>query len=385
MPQVRYCMPFVIVVLILCISTTRVSGDEPNVGILRVDSFQVPKEVAPNSFFSAIVDVVYAIHGPENATIRAAIYRNDVDHSNPLWESDSQIVSAGGERIWNVSLASPSTEGYLKLTAYAYFLEQGAWRFYNNSINGPGFSQAIIRIASEANLDVALGTAGLPVTIDNQTMKTSDKGEVQIILSVGKTHVLSVPPILEFQNASRIVFEGWKDGNNQTQRRVTLDGDIRLVGSYKIQYLLQVNSPVSPRSDWYNVGSNVTLESPSLARTYWPLDLFGVTYRFVGWTGDITSQSRQINITINSPVTVEANFSVDYGPLIIPAIFAAGIAGSVVIALVKRRGNRKTATELKGQESASRCGKCGEAVDEDWAHCIRCGAVLGGGSESVEK
>jgi hypothetical protein len=373
-----------VVVLILCTSTAVVTGDEPNVGILRVDSFRVPNEVAPNSSFSAMMDVVYAIHGPENATIRAAIYRNDVDHSNLLWESDSEIVTAGGERIWNVSLASPATEGYLKLTAYAYFLDQGAWKFYNNSINGPGFSQAIIRIGSEANLDIDLGTAGLPITIDNQTVKTSGRGEAEVTLSVGKTHILTVPPVLEFQNATRIVFEGWKDGNNQTQRKVMLDGDTRLVGSYKIEYLLQVNSPVSPRSDWYDVGSNLTLESPSVARMNWPLDLFGVTYRFVGWTGDIESQSPQINITINSPITVKANFSVDYSPLIIPAIFAAGIAGSVVIALIKHRESRKMPTEPKERESERRCGKCGETVDEDWAHCIRCGAVLDG-SESVEK
>ena len=385
MSRFRDCMFFVIFVLILCAGTAAVSGDEPNVGILRVDSFQVPREVAPNSVFSAIIDVVYGLHGrPDNATIRAAIYKGDINYSDPLWESDPEIVSSGGERIWNVSLTSPSTEGYLKLTAYAYFLDQGAWRFFNNSINGPGFSQAIIEIGRAANLDVDLGAAGLPVSIDNQTITTSSNGEAQTMLSLGKMHIVSVAPVVEFQNATRVVFEGWNDGNNQTQRRVMLDGDIRLVGSYKIQYLLQVNSPVSPQSDWYDAGSNVALQSPSLVPMNWPLDLFGVTYRFVGWTGDARSQSPQINITINSPTTVNANFSVDYGPLIIPAIFAVGIAGSVVIALIRHRGTHKMATEPRGQESAPRCGKCGEVVEEDWAHCIRCGAALGG-SGPVEK
>jgi len=379
-----HCRFFIVFVLILVAGATAVSANEPNVGILRVDSFQVPREVAPNSVFSAVLDVEYGLHGPDNATIRAAIYRSDVNYSNPLWESNPEIVSTAGERIWNVSLTSPSTEGYLNLTAYAFFLDQGAWRFYNNSINGPGFSDATIEIRNAANLEIDLGAAGLSVSIDNQTITTSVNGEAQTKLSLGRMHILSVAPIIEFQNATRIVFEGWNDGNNQTQRRILLDGDTKLVGSYKKQYLLHVNSPVSPQSDWYDIGSNITLQSPTLVPMNWPLNLLGLTYRFVGWTGNAKSQSPQISIIINSPTTINANFSADYSPIIIPTILAVGIAGTVVIALLRHKAAAKIATESKVQESTLRCGKCGEAVEEDWAHCIRCGASLGG-PEPIEK
>ena len=70
MSVARSCMLLIALVLMFSAGTVAVSGDEPNVGILRVDSFQVPREVAPNSVFSVTIDVVYGLHGrPDNATI----------------------------------------------------------------------------------------------------------------------------------------------------------------------------------------------------------------------------------------------------------------------------------------------------------------------------
>ena len=37
-----------------------------------------------------------------------------VNFSDPLWKSNPENVSRGGERIWNVNLTSPSTEGVLQ-------------------------------------------------------------------------------------------------------------------------------------------------------------------------------------------------------------------------------------------------------------------------------
>jgi hypothetical protein len=364
-------MLFVALVLMFSAGTVAVSGDEPNVGLLRVYSFQVPREVAPNSVFSVTLDVEYGLHlRPNNATIRAAIYKGSLNFSDPLWQSGPVTVSLGGERIWNVSLTSPSTEGEFTLTAAAYFLDQGTWRFFNNSINGPGISQAIIKVGKTASLDVTLGAVGVPVIVGNQTITTSSNGDAQTMLFVGNTYVVSVEPLVEFQNSTRLVFNGWNDGNNQTQRSVVLDGDVRLVGSYRTQDLLRVNSPVSSYSEWYDAGSNAELRSPSSVPMNWPLGLLGLQYNFVGWTGDINSRLSDVNVTMNSPKTLNANFSADYAPLILPVVIACGVTGAVALMI------RRPRTPNRNKSEALRCDKCGEVVENDWTHCIRCGANL---------
>ncbi len=324
----RLVMFLAVLVLILSIGGSAVMGEEPNVGILRIDSFRVSREVAPNSAYSVVIDVLYALHQrPNNATIRAVIYEGDVDFSNPLWQSEPVTVTSGGDKIWNVNLISPTMEGYCKITAWVYFLDQGAWRFFNNSINGPSFSETTLRIVKTASLEVALGAAGVPVRIGNLTLVTSADGDARIMLFVGSTYVVSVAPTLEFQNSTRITFSSWKDGNSQPQKSVVLDGDVKLVGSYKIQYLLQVNSPVSSHLEWFDPGTNANLQSPSSVPMDWPLGVLGVRYYFVGWTGDVNSSLSQLTVTMNGPKTVEANFSSDYGPLIVLGTLSAGIAG----------------------------------------------------------
>ena len=371
---IRGCILLVILVLITSAGTALVLADEPNVGILRVDSFQVPREVAPNSTFSVTLDVEYGLHlRPNNATIRAAIYKGSLNFSDPLWQSNPVTVSLGGERIWNVNLTSPSTEGEFTLTAAAYFLDQDTWRFFNNSLNGPGIVQAVIRVGKVASLDVSLGVAGVPVTVDNQTFTTSSKGDTQTTLFVGNTYDVSVEPLVEFRNSTRIVFNGWSNGNNRTERSVVVDGNVELVGSYRTQYRLLVNSPVSSYSEWYDAGSYAEVHTPSSVPMNWPFGLLGLQYIFVGWTGDVNSSLSQVNLTMNSPKTLNANFSADYTPLIIPVVIALGVTAIVTFIFTRRL---KVDKSRSADESSLRCHKCGEVVENDWTHCIRCGSDL---------
>jgi hypothetical protein len=367
---------FLVVVVLISFNAIAVSAEEPNVGTLRVYSFRTPREVAPNSVFSVHLGVEYALHNrPENATIRAVIYRGDVNFTAPFWQSDPEIVTRGGEKIWDVNLTSPLTEGYLKLTAYAYYLDEGAWRFFNNSLNGPGFRQVTIKIEKTTNLHLELGMLGVPVSIDNMTVKTSSNGDAQITLFVGNTYVVSVPYAVEYQNLTRMIFSGWNDGINQTKRTVVLDGDMKLVGSYRLQYLLQVNSLISSYSEWYDAGSNVKLQTPTSIPMDWPLGLLGAKYNFVGWTGGIISSVSQVDVTMNAPKTLTANYSVDYAPVVASAIFASGVAGAVVLFLTRRRGKVLDQVVSSG-ESTLRCSNCAEVVEKTWTYCDHCGRDL---------
>ena len=353
-----------------------VLADEPNVGLLRVDSFQVPTQVAPNSVFYVTIDVIYQTHlRPANATIRAAIYKGELNFSDPIWQSPPVVVPMTGDQVWNVSLTSPSTEGYFNLTAAAYFLDQGSWRFFNNSVNGPSFKQASIRIGKTAHIDVDLGVAGVVVTIGNQKITTSSTGNAETMLFLGETYVVSVVPLVIFQNSTRIVFTGWKNGNSQTQTSILLNGDVRLIGSYRTQYKLRVDSPISPYSEWYDVGSKVEVHSLSSFPMNWPLGLLGLQYNFVRWSGDINSPMPNLNVTMNAPKSLNANFSPNYAILIVPVILAIGGTGAVAL-LIHRQ--LKTSGQSKTSENSRRCGECGELAEKDWTHCMHCGSNLGG-------
>ena len=349
----------------------------PNVGMLRVASFECPREVAPGAAFPVSLDVEYAVQGlPNSATIRGAIYPGNISSTSPLWQSAPVSVSNGGDQVWNISLTAPSTEGFLNLTAYALFLDNGTWSFFNDPVSGPGVSQTTIKIGKSANLDINLGAPNVDLTINGTTVKTSAGGNVSSEVAVGSSPLVSVPPTVEFQNSTRIVFVQWSDGVNETQRHVLIDGDVTLSASYTTQYLLKVNSG-STSEAWYDKGSNVTLTAPPSGAGSWPLNLFGVTQTFTGWSGDVHSSMPQLNVTMDSPKTITANFAVDYLPLAVPVTFGVGIALMVIsLVIMRRRSSNLSTVGVPNQAADSVCPKCGQTTEEGWAHCIKCGTRL---------
>lgn len=363
--------------LLLASNFGNVAGDEeePNVGELRLVSFHAPSIVPLNTMFSANIDVQYSLHGrPNNATIRTAIYEGEVNYSNPLWESDPVIVTSAGDKVWNITLTSPPMEGYLELTAYAYYFDNGAWIFHNSSLGGPGFRQITIQVAKAAVLNVDLGVPGVPVTIDNSTYRTSSQGNTQIRVALGAAHAVSVTSNLELPNSTRLIFNGWKDGSSQSQRDIIVSGDMDLVGTYGTQYLLQVNSPFSSTSEWYDVGAVVKLQQPSSYSMSGLLGLLGSRYDFVAWSGDINSTTTQLDVVMNAPKSLNANFSTDYHTLVVPVVIALGLGAALALTLVRYRG--KYHEENEPSDFAVSCIKCGESVESGWAYCIHCGAAL---------
>ena len=381
----------IILLLLLAFSPLIVYAEETNVGLLRIANFQPPRQVAPNSVFSVSLDVEYAVHG-ENASVRSAIYLGPVatNESSPLWRSPAVIVTGGGDLTWNVSLTAPPNEGVMQLTAFAYYLNGGVWQYYNDSFQGPGYEQLSVKVARTANLEIDLGAAGLQITVANSTQQTSDSGSASIMLPVDQTYNVSVPMDVELKNATKLVFSGWNDGINVTARNVLLDGDVKIAGFYRHQYFLQVESPVPAYSysKWCDAGSNVTLRVNSTVPFGSPLDLLGLKYVFQGWTGDVNSQLNQVNVTMNSPKSIDANFSVDYRPLVLPAILVAGIIGAVILTMLRRK---RTTTNLPSETTESTpetdsalCSSCGKPVEKEWKHCIHCGADLPGPSSINE-
>ena len=359
----------------------------PNLGMLRVSSFICPRQVAPGSSFPVSLDIEYAVQGlPNNATIRGAIYPGNTDSGTPLWQSDPVSVSNGGDAVWNSTLTAPSTGGSFDLTAYALFLENGTWTYFSNSVNGPGLSQASIKIGKWASLNINIGAPGVTVTVNGTTAQTSSNGLASFPVEVSATTTLSVPPSVEFQNSTRIIFSNWSDGVRQPERQVYVDGDVNLTAYYRTQYLLTLNAGPSTQQ-WYDNGANATITAPPPASVLWPLNAFGVTQSFEGWSGSIQSSSPEVNVTMNSPKTVTAEFATDYRPLAVPGIFAIGIIALIISMLMVQRRSRLAESNVSEAAAdtivpSSTCPTCGQTIESEWRHCIKCGTKLKDRSEA---
>jgi len=365
---------FIVLIMLLSFSTIGVFADDQAPGRVRVASFVGPGKVAPDTAFPLSLDIEYEVRAA--TTIRAAIFAGLLNMGAPLWQSDNESVAGGGDKVWTVNFTAPSVEGTIQFSAYAYYLDNGMWKFYNDTVLGPGYAQVTINVSRYATLRIDLGVPGLVVTLGNSSDTTTQAGDLNATLLAGVPYRLSVPPDHEYQNSTRIVFSGWQDGNNQTQRLISLTGDTKLVGYYRVQYLLKVTSSQSGYSSqtWNDSGSNVSLQETNFVPTSWPLALLGGKYVFSGWSGDVNSRSDEIFFAMNSPKTISANFTVDYGLLILPVIVALGIIGEIVLLALKRR--RRTRTSLGLSTKRPTCPNCGEDIEEEWVHCIHCGNSL---------
>jgi hypothetical protein len=364
--------------------TSVVMADE-DLPIVRIEVMH-PRQVAPSTSTPMTIDIQYYTH--YNVTIKAAMFAGTPSQLGPkLWESNPVSVNEGGDQLWSAELTAPSREGNWVLTAIGYFQQDGNWTYWNDTGQGPGIVEVSIKIAEIATLELDLGIPNVSVTIGNSTVTTTAAGSAASQLPVGLDYEVSVPTVIDMQNSTRLVFLNWNDGSNKPRRVINLDGDTILAPAYKKQYLLQLYSsnlfPAYSSSNWYDAGSNVVLQAAHSIPTLWPLGALGLRYVFRGWAGAVQSNSNSLNITMDGPKTVSANFQLEYDP--IPTIILIGIIGGLVLALLRKR---EAHSHVKSEQEASQaadvveadaekvCEECGEPVQEDWRHCPQCGKEL---------
>jgi hypothetical protein len=385
--------------------STVVADSDQNVGILKV-SVKHPNFVSPSSQVSLLIDNNYAVH--DNATLKTRLFNGTLYHLGAeLWHSDPDFISGPilGEQILAVNLTAPANDGKWALAAVTYFQNVGkyhyndtttndtsAWSYYNDTEYGPSFLQFTVEISKPAQLAVDLGISNVPIQTDDSITKTASNGTALLPFHVGENVTISVPQVLPLQNLTRLVFQGWQDGGNSTERSVLLNGNIRVKGFYQPQYLLQVNSvvPAYTQSTWHNPGSSVTLKTATSAPMNWPLGSLGLRYNFKGWTGDVTSSSIRLSLVMDKPKVIRANFTPDLTPLTLPSILLAGVVGGVSLTIVQRRSVANASpieTDSEDNEtkqgSEKLCASCGRPTKESWAYCIKCGKNLGETSKSA--
>jgi hypothetical protein len=362
-------------VSILGLSIVVAQEEDLNVGALKVFSVQYPRTVAPSARFSLVIDVRYAIHS--NSTVKLALFEGSRKNLGAqLWQSGNAVLTQGGDRLWGLNLTAPPDERTnWTLTVFAYYLENGTWQYFTDNFRGPGFAEITLIVAKSATLQIELGVPSLSVQVDGSNGKTSSAGTLALPAAVGVTHEITVPSIQEYENGTRLIFAGWRDKSNDTKRTLRLDGDTKIVGSYRRQYLLRMNSvvPDYSRSVWYDAGANVSVSVAGSVPMPSLLGSLGLRYVFTGWSGEVVSRSTTVTLIMDKPKTENANFAVDFTPIIVPMILVVGTVGGVFLALRMR----SRVSRIAGAEEAGWfCDGCGEPIEKDWAHCTHCGREL---------
>jgi hypothetical protein len=199
------------------------------------------------------------------------------------------------------------------------------------------------------------------------------------------------PSIISLSSVERLRFFGWIENVTSVSdpsitilmsmpRKVTL--------CYKTQYYVEVKSSYGSitGSGWYDKGSTAKISASSTAGT-WPF-----SYNFASWTidpstGKLTQVDNSWALLVDRPYAVQANWSVDYLPLV--GLVGGGTALIVALAatvVVRRKGGlfrRGSATgPLKSTgfslppERKHVCISCGTQISEGAVFCQKCGAAV---------
>jgi hypothetical protein len=117
------------------------------------------------------------------------------------------------------------------------------------------------------------------------------------------------------------------------------------------------------------------------------LGMLGLRYVFTGWSGEVASSSTAVKLVMSRPRNMNADFAVDYTTLIVPLILVIGVVCGIILAGLSFRRRSGPAAEADqvaaGETDEMFCDGCGELVERDWVHCIRCGKKLSS-SEPVQ-
>ena len=124
------------------------------------------------------------------------------------------------------------------------------------------------------------------------------------------TITVEIQPLVNTTQGIRQSFTGWSDGSTSNPRQITVTSFTVLQAIYATQYLLTVNANggTATPSGWYASNSTVTLTASN------PSNVTTNTSRllFDSWSGDISSNSTTVTVTMSKPLTAQANWTTQY-------------------------------------------------------------------------
>ena len=134
-------------------------------------------------------------------------------------------------------------------------------------------------------------------------------GQLQTSVPVGNVTV-QIQPDVNLSLGIRQAFTGWSDGSLANPRQIKVTQDTTLHADYVTQYLLSIdsNGGSTTLSGWYlpNMRVNVSVTNPSIVEPN------AVRLSFNGWTGNMTSTSPFLEVNMTQPVSIKANWRMQY-------------------------------------------------------------------------
>jgi hypothetical protein len=156
------------------------------------------------------------------------------------------------------------------------------------------------------SLTVQMPYSGITIKIDGYSYATKPDGTYQKYVGPG-FHSIEVPALVSLGSGSRGAFVQWNDGNSSMVRSIFVDGDLIITAQYVTQYYLTVNKNPSyigttTGQGWYNNGTIAVATCTS------PVSYYSYRYVLVNWTGDAFGNSTILQILMDCPKDVTANY-----------------------------------------------------------------------------
>jgi M6 family metalloprotease-like protein len=124
------------------------------------------------------------------------------------------------------------------------------------------------------------------------------------------TAVLLIQPFVNVSLGVRQAFVGWSDGSTQNPHQITVTGNTTLSAQFAMQYELTIdsNGGFTTPTGWYNANATVSVTATS------PSYLLANSTRLVfdGWSGALSSNSTSLQLSMNQPISLTANWVRQY-------------------------------------------------------------------------
>jgi len=158
-------------------------------------------------------------------------------------------------------------------------------------------------------LSIRLPWSGGSIKVNGTTYAANGTYTVEIpVLSA--TQTVEVPTERLLQPGTRLAFSRWNDGDTSNPRTYRTTGDATLTAEYKTQYRLTIVPGKGETSGegWYDENTSATAKatSPSLRSGEKTRQLFS------HWSGNYTSNSTTVQLTMNRPYNLTANWLTEH-------------------------------------------------------------------------
>ena len=169
-------------------------------------------------------------------------------------------------------------------------------------------------------------------TVNNQLLTTDANGVVEV-KGAGE-YTVEAKEVINLGPKKRGVFVKWSTGETSLKITIEVRGLVTLTAIYKTQYYLKIVSEYgSPKGEgWHDEGEVIHVSVQ-------PMHYINFFQRavFVGWTGSLTSSSPEVDVLMDSPKLLIANWKVEYDVFRLVMILAIVLIALVIYVLIKKR------------------------------------------------